>query len=197
MGAFLQNLRRGGVRGEELTAFQELADRLEGQQSKLDELVRHADRSIGQLERLGTMGERLNALERQMSAVEQLVNRLAEADAALAGLQARQTRADDKLTAAAAEAERIESQVMGLSDAGASAERLREDLSGFLSLQGPFVQLKNDLELAQGQLEGHRDDLGRMREQHDVTLKTANAAASRLQTVEGDWNRMAQRLAET
>jgi chromosome segregation ATPase len=36
-----------------------------------------------------------------------------------------------------------------------------------------------------------------MREQHDSTLKSATAAASRLQTVEGDWNRMAQRLAET
>jgi len=197
MGAFLQNLRRGGARGEDLAVFQELADRIEGQRAALEELVRHADRSIGQLERLGTMGERLNTLERQMSAVEQLVNRLAEADSALAGLQARQNRSDEKLTASAEQVDRIQGQVSSLVQAGETADRLREDLTGFLALQGPFAQLKNDLELAQNQLEGHRADLGRMREQHDSTLKNASSAASRLQSVETDWNRMSQRLSET
>src|SRR5512143_2117994 len=151
MGAFLQNLRRGAVRGEDLAVFQELADRLEGQRTALEELVRHADRSIGQLERLGTMGERLNALERQMSAVEQLVTRLAEADAALAGLQGRQNRADERLATATTDMDRIQSQMESMSQAGQAAEKLKADLTGFLALQGPFAQLKNDFELAQGQ----------------------------------------------
>jgi DNA repair exonuclease SbcCD ATPase subunit len=197
MAAFLQNLRRGAVRGEELVVYQELAERLEGQRAALEELVRHADRSIGQLERLGTMGERLNGLERQMSAVEQLVNRLAEADSALAGLQSRQTRADERLTAATAEMERIQSQMQSMSEAGQAADKLKDDLSGFLALQGPFAQLKSDFELAQGQLDGHRADITRMREQHDATMKNAGAAVTRLQSVESDWNRLTQRLAET
>jgi chromosome segregation ATPase len=197
MGAFLQNLRRGAVRGEDVAVFQELADRLEGQRAALEELVRHADRSIGQLERLGTMGERLNALERQMSAVEQLVTRLAEADAALAGLQGRQNRADERLATATTDMDRIQSQMESMSQAGQAAEKLKTDLTGFLALQGPFAQLKNDFELAQGQLEGHRSDMVRMREQHDATVKNAGAAESRLQAFESDWNRMSQRLAET
>lgn len=197
MGALFQNLRRGAVRGEELAAYQELADRLEGQRASLEELVRHADRSIGQLERLGTMGERLNALERQMSAVEQLVSRLAEADAALAGLQGRQTRADEKLAAASSELDRVEGQMDAITRAGQAAERLREDLAGFLALQGPFAQLKSDVELAQGQLEGHRNDVARMRDQHEAGLKQATAAQERLALVESDWNRLTQRLAET
>ncbi|HWA57721.1 MAG TPA: hypothetical protein VG692_10730 [Gemmatimonadales bacterium] len=197
MGAFLQNLRRGAVRGEELAVYQELADRIEGQRAALEELVRHADRSIGQLERLGTMGERLNALERQMSAVEQLVSRLAEADAALAGLQARQTRADEKLAAATTEMERIQGQMDALGQAGTASEKLRDELTGFLAMQGPFAQLKSDVELAQGQLDAHRADLARMREQHDTTIRQAGGAAARLQAVESDWTRVAQRLAET
>ena len=40
MGALFQNLRRGAVKGEELAVYQELADRIEGQRTALEELVR-------------------------------------------------------------------------------------------------------------------------------------------------------------
>jgi DNA repair exonuclease SbcCD ATPase subunit len=85
MAAFLSNLRRSGS-AEDLAELQQLVTRLESQRGSLEQLVQHADRSIGQLQRLGTLGERVNTLERQLSGIEHLAARLGAAESQRAGL---------------------------------------------------------------------------------------------------------------
>ena len=53
MGTFLRNLRRSGS-SDDLAELQQLVCRLDSQRDSRSQLVQHADRSIGQLQRLAT-----------------------------------------------------------------------------------------------------------------------------------------------
>src|SRR5690606_41320805 len=78
MATFLKNLR-GGANAEELAQLAQLVQRLDSQHLSLEQPVQHADRSIGQLQRLGSLGERVSALERPLATAEQLAGRVGAA----------------------------------------------------------------------------------------------------------------------
>jgi chromosome segregation ATPase len=196
MGTFLRNLRRSAS-SEELAELQRLASRLEAQHSSLEQLVQHADRSIGQLQRLGTLGERVSTLERQLAAVEQLAARLGAAESQLAGLSGSHQRLDNDLAETAAKIERAKAEASAVSESVAAAQRLKEDLTGFLALEGPFRQLRGDIESAQAQGEAFRSELSRLREQHEKTQGNYKAAANRIEAFDADWQRITRTLTET
>jgi chromosome segregation ATPase len=196
MGTFLRNLRRSAS-SEDLAELQRLVSRLDSQQSSLEQLVQHADRSIGQLQRLGTLGERVSTLERQLAVVEQLAARVGTAESQLAGLSGSHQRLDSDLAETAARIERARAEAEAVSETVEGAQRLKDDLTGFLALEGPFRQLRADMETAQAQGEAFRGELSRMREQHEKTQGNYKAAASRIETFDADWQRITRTLTET
>ena len=64
MSTFLKSLRRAP--DDEVAELQALAARLETQHATLGPLLQHGDRAIAQLQRLATLGERVEGLERQV-----------------------------------------------------------------------------------------------------------------------------------
>ncbi len=196
MAAFLSNLRRSGS-AEDLAELQQLVSRLDGQRSSLEQLVQHADRSIGQLQRLGTLGERVNTLERQLAGIEHLAARLGAAESQLAGLTSTHTRLETQMAESATGIEQARVDVTLLTETVAATSRLKDELSGFLSLKGPFAQLRAEMDGLQAQNETFRTDFARLRDQHDTTLGAYKAAAGRIESFDGDWQRITRTVAET
>ncbi len=196
MATFLSSLRRNGS-AEDLAELTQLVTRLESQRSSLDQLVQHADRSIGQLQRLSTLGERVNTLERQLAGIEQLAGRLGTAESGLAGLTGTQHRLETQMGETAAGVEKARADVSELTETVSATSRLKEELSGFLSLKGPFSQLRIEMDGLQAQAESFRSDFSRLRDQHDGTLSNYKMAAGRIESIDGDWQRITRTVTET
>ncbi len=196
MAGFLQNLRRTAT-PDDLVALEKLATRLETQHKALEELTVHADRSIGQLQRLGSLGERVNALERQFAGLDHLAARFGAAESQLAGLTGTHQRLETQLNETAVGISRAREDVSTLTETVAQTEKLKGDLLGFLALEGPFRELKAEMESLTSQGDQFRTDLGRLREQHDSNLTGYKAAENRLIQFDAEWQRVARPLTET
>jgi chromosome segregation ATPase len=196
MGTFLRNLRRSGS-SDDLAELQQLVSRLDSQRDSLSQLVQHADRSIGQLQRLATLGERVSALERQLSSVEQFVARLGAAESQLAGLTGNHSQLEAALSETAKGVDRAQADAAQITETVASAMSIKQELTGLLALEGPFRQLRGEMDALQTQSETYRGDLARLRDQHEKTLGHYRAAGSRIEAFDADWQRVARTLTET
>jgi chromosome segregation ATPase len=196
MGTFLRNLRRSAS-SEDLAELERIVSRLEGQRSSLEQLVQHADRSIGQLQRLGTLGERVSALERQLAAVEQVAGRIGAAESQLAGLSGSHQRLENELARTAEGIEQAREAADAVAKTVASAHRLKDELADIAGLEGPFRQLRGEMDTLQAQGESFRGDLSRLREQHEKTQGSYKAAATRIEAFDADWPRITRTLTET
>lgn len=194
--AFLSNLRRNGST-EDLAELQQLVTRLDSQRTSLEQLVQHADRSIGQLQRLGTLGERVSTLERQLAGIEHLAARLGAAESQLAGLTGTHHRLETQMSETSAGIEQARVDVTLLTETVAASARLKDELSGFLSLKGPFSQLRAEMDGLQAQADSWRADFARLRDQHDGTLSSYKTAAGRIESFDGDWQRITRTVTET
>jgi methyl-accepting chemotaxis protein len=149
MATFLRNLRRNGST-EELPELRQLVERLESQQTNLERLVQHADRSIAQCsdsapwgtgqrageatKRAGTAAAQDQRGGLQVSKLHRTYDRLAS------GLR----RDGEGIEAVSTRAETIEETV-------AATLRLKEELSGFLAMQQPFRDLRREMDELQTQ----------------------------------------------
>jgi chromosome segregation ATPase len=185
------------VRSEDLAALQEIADRLETRHTSLQELVTHADRSIGQLQRLASLGERVATLEKQLTMVEQLVPKLAEAEAQIAAQQTSQRRLEGNLSQASIEAERIQLQIGDLGQASDAANHLKDELTTFLELRESLTEMQDALGVTRSQVESQHGSLEKLRAEQAEALRTVTSSTERLQAVQGDWQAVTQQLAET
>lgn len=196
MGTFLKSLRKNAS-AEDLAELQQLVARLDTQKTSLEQLVQHADRSIGQLQRLGTLGERVNVLERQLANVEQVATGLDLAESRLAGLTGTHQRLEVALEATASAVESTRAEAAAVHEIAARSLALKGELSGFLALEGPFHQLKGEMDFLQSQGESFRADLVRLREQHEKTQSQYKAASGRIESFDTDWQRVTRTLTET
>ncbi|MEO8635811.1 MAG: hypothetical protein ABI587_11095 [Gemmatimonadales bacterium] len=196
MATFLRNLRKSGST-DELAELQQLATRLESRFAALTELVSHADRSIGQLQRLSGLGERVNTLERQLTAVEQVMGRLTAAESQLEKLGGGYVRLEGQLAESVAGVARTRGEIADLQGSLAEANRIKEDAAEVLTLQEPLRQLRGDFDALQGLGETHRAELARLREQHEATISQYRTAATRIQQFDEEWQRVTRTLNET
>ncbi len=196
MATFLRNFRKSGST-DELAELQQLATRLESRFATLTELVSHADRSIGQLQRLSGLGERVNTLERQLTAVEQVMGRLTSAESQLEKLDGSYQRLERQFAESVDGVARTRSEVSELQASLAGASRIKEEVASVLTLHEPLRQLRGDFDALQGLGESHRAELARMREQHDTTIGQYRAAATRIQQFDEEWQRVTRTLTET
>lgn len=196
MAQFLKHLRRGGS-DTEVAELQQLATRLETQHHNLGQLVQHADRSIGQLQRLATLGERVSGLERQLARMDALAERFAHAEQEVARLNGMAERFENRLAESDAGVERTREEVATLMQTLAGAVKLKESVGEVTALDGPFRQLQAEMESLRSQAEGFKSNFVRLREQHDATLAGYKTAGSRLETFEADWQRLTRTLDES
>ncbi|HXI21514.1 MAG TPA: hypothetical protein VNH46_10535 [Gemmatimonadales bacterium] len=197
MGTFLKNLRRNEASAEELAELRSLANRLESQRAKMEELVQHADRSIGQLQRLGTMGERVNVLESRVASLEQLTARIEAAEGRVADLVGTHEKLERDLDQADAGVEQVRGEVTGLTSAVAAASRIKDELAEILKLEGPVRELQARHSGLQEQFDQARGDLSRLREQHETVQAQYRAAGQRIQGFDTEWQRVSRSVAET
>ena len=195
MSTFLRSLRKSAS-SEDLMELQQIVTRLDAQKQSLEQLVQHADRSIGQLQRLGTLGERVNALEHHLAGMEQTVARLDAVESRLAGLAGTHQRLEAALEETARSVEATRTEATTAAEVAARSLALKEDLSAFLVLEGPFRQLRADMDGLQSHSESLRADLVRLRDQHDKTQSQYRAASGRIEAFDTDWQRVARTLTE-
>ncbi|MBK6781916.1 MAG: hypothetical protein IPG75_20615 [Gemmatimonadetes bacterium] len=196
MSTFLKTLR-GGASAEELAQLAQLVSRLDTQRASLEQLVQHADRSIGQLQRLSTLGERVSTIERQLAGVEELAGRFGAAERQLATLVGTRNQLESDLADIGRGIERTRGEAALVQEQVARTMALKDDLAGFLALEGPFRQLRGEMDTLSSQGEAFRGELARLREQHEKTLGQYKAASGRIESFDGDWQRIARTLGET
>jgi chromosome segregation ATPase len=196
MATFLKHLRRGGTR-EDSAELQSLALRLEAQHASLTELVQRAERTIGQLQRLGTLGERVSAMERKTAGLEQLTARIEAAEQRLVAISQGQDRLDVQAGATKSDLERSRTEVTALSDAVATAQRVKEELGQFTALDEPFQRLRGELDGVAALAEKARTELGRLQAQQDQVGEGQRIAASRLEGLDAEWHRLTRTFGET
>lgn len=196
MAQFLKHLRRSGSDAE-VAELQQLATRLETQHHNLGQLVQHADRSIGQLQRLATLGERVSGLERQLARMDQLTERFVHAEQEVARLTGLAERFETRLAETDTGVERAQGEVTTLMEALVKAVTLKESVGEISALDGPFRQLQAEMESLRSQAEGFKLNFVRLREQQDATLAGYKAAGGRLETFEAEWQRLTRTLDES
>src|SRR5690606_7629385 len=196
MATFLKNLR-GGANAEELAQLAQLVQRLDSQHLSLEQLVQHADRSIGQLQRLGSLGERVSALERQLASVEELAGRFGAAERQLATLVGTRNQLESDLADIGRGIERTRGEAAQVEEAVARTRALKDALSGFLTLEGPFRQLRGEMDALRAQGESFRGELTRLRDQHEKSAGQYRTAASRMESFDTEWQRLTRALTET
>ena len=195
-GHLLRNLRRSGST-DDLPELRQLAERLESQHTNLERLVQHADRSIAQLQRLGTLGERVSALEKQLGgwntwrlgSARRSSRSASSREPTIASprVSPRPPRGSSRSVARPSPSRRPSPRRYGSS----------EELSGFLAMQQPFREMRREMDELQAQSQNFRNDMARVRSEHETTVAGYRTATSRLETFEGDWQRVSRAITET
>ena len=114
----------------------------------------------------------MSALERQLSSVEQFVARLGAAESQLAGLTGNHGQLEAALSETAKGVDRAQADAAQITETVASAMSIKQELTGLLALEGPFRQLRGEMDSLQTQSETYRGDLARLRDQHEKTSDT-------------------------
>ncbi|HSE65484.1 MAG TPA: hypothetical protein VLB12_00765, partial [Gemmatimonadales bacterium] len=196
MATFLRNLRKSGST-EELPELRQLIERLESQHTNLERLVQHADRSIAQLQRLGTLGERVSTLEKQLVGLEHLAPKISAAELQVTKLTGTYDRLTSGLAETAEGIEQVSGQAQAIEETVASTLRLKDELSGFLAMQQPFREMRREMDELQNQSQSFRNELAKVRSEHETTVGGYRTASSRLESFEGDWQRITRTITET
>jgi len=159
----------------------------------LENLVARAEQAVEQLRALAPILERsedLNALrerceevERQMAGMEATSARLGEAEAQL-----------ERVAGAGADLDKLRDRMGEFGDKIDAALKLREQIEGFLGLQGPIGAIRADAETLRTQLGEMGEDVTRMRTQADDALRAHRHSTSRLEAFDQEAQAATSRL---
>ena len=161
----------------------------------LETLVARAEQAIEQLRALSGVLERseeMNALRERCEAVEQKV-------AEMEGTQARIAAAESQIqrvAGAGAEIDQLQGRLGEFGDKIDAALKLREQIEGFLSLEGPIGAVRTDAEGLRKQLDEMGEDVTRMRTQADDALRAHRHSTARLEHFNEEYQTVTSRLDE-
>jgi chromosome segregation ATPase len=161
----------------------------------LETLVNRAEQTLEQLRALMPVLERsddLNALRERCETVEQQVAGMEGTTARLAAAEAdldRVASIGDALTA-------LQGRMGEFGDKIDAALTLREQIEGFLNLEGPMSVVRRDAEALRKQLEEMGEDVTRMRTQADDALRAHRHSTSRLEAFDQEAQAATSRLDE-
>jgi chromosome segregation ATPase len=161
----------------------------------LESLVARAEQALEQLRALTAVLERsedLNTLRERCEAVEQKVGDME-------GLQARMAAAEaqiERVAVANAEIDQLQGRVGEFGHKIDAALKLREQIEGFLSLEGPIGAVRTDAEGLRKQLDEMGEDVTRMRTQADDALRAHRHSTARLEHFNEEYQAVTGQLDE-
>ena len=163
----------------------------------LEALVARAEAAANDLRSLAPILERTaefdelrgrcEAVERQVTGLEQLGSQLSMAQEQVERVIKTQTATEARISHSGEDVERLQSQMGTLSDKVETALLLREQVDSFISLQGPLTALRTDSESLRTQLSEQAENVARMRTQHDDALTAHRHTTSRLENFDQDF----------
>jgi chromosome segregation ATPase len=183
-------------------------DQILQNKQQLQALVDRASRSASELSQLSTpisaaqqavvsIGERLNALENQMSAIDRLGSRLGKVEAVAKSVAEAQARIEAQLAQSAADAERISGQMDDLRYAAEMAVTLKDDIAEFSKDDSPFQQLRSDADEMGKRVRDLNEGFVRIRERQDEMSRAYKHAMSRFNAFEVEYQGIAKVVDDT
>jgi chromosome segregation ATPase len=202
MATFLKTLRPNG------DDLRMQVDQILQNKQQLQALVDRASRSASELSQLSTpisaaqqavvsIGERLNALENQMSAIDRLGSRLGKVEAVAKSVAEAQARIEAQLAQSAADAERISGQMDDLRYAAEMAVTLKDDIAEFSKDDSPFQQLRSDADEMGKRVRDLNEGFVRIRERQDEMSRAYKHAMSRFNAFEVEYQGIAKVVDDT
>ncbi|HEX2217391.1 MAG TPA: hypothetical protein VHG35_01205, partial [Gemmatimonadales bacterium] len=161
----------------------------------LEALVARAEQALEQLRAMTSVldrSEELNALRERCEAVEQKVAEMEGASERLAAAEAQVER----VAAAGTEIDQLRGRLGEFGEKIDAALGLREQIEGFLSLEGPVGAVRTDAEGLRKQLDEMGEDVTRMRTQADDALRAHRHSTSRLEHFNEEYQTVSGRLDE-
>ena len=161
----------------------------------LETLVARAEQALEQLRALTPVLERsedLNTLRERCEAVEQKVMDMESAQARIAAAEAQLER----VAGANAEIDQLQGRLGEFGHKIDAALKLREQIEGFLSLEGPIGTVRTDAEGLRKQLDEMGEDVTRMRTQADDALRAHRHSTARLEHFNEEYQAVTSQLDE-
>jgi chromosome segregation ATPase len=187
MAGILKNLLGNGINEEELSAgLRSILTEMQQERQRFDSLVAKAASSGEHLKYIGSVGDRIKAVENQLGAIEQVMMQVATMQAQAENLERDQRRAEERLGTATSDAERIRERVEDLTEKLEKALTIRDDLQQLLELERPFRALRSEADDLTTEMTYLSEGFGRVREQHDAIAGAQQKAASRLKTFDDE-----------
>ncbi|HEY7480964.1 MAG TPA: hypothetical protein VH680_10670 [Gemmatimonadales bacterium] len=162
-------------------ALESLVSRAESVLEQLRALTPVLERS----EDLNTLRMRCEEVERQVAGMESTTTQLAAAEADLERIAATGTALDQ-----------LQGRMGEFGNKIEAALKLREQIEGFLSLEGPIGAVRGDAEALRKQLDEMGEDVTRMRTQADDALRAHRHSTSRLEAFDQEAQAASSRLDE-
>jgi chromosome segregation ATPase len=161
----------------------------------LETLVARAEQAIAQLramsavlersEEIGTLRERCEAVEQKVAGMEVSQARIAEAEIQM-----------EKVAGANVAIDQLQGRMGEFGHKIDAALKLREQIEGFLSLEGPIGTVRSDAEGLRKQLDEMGEDVTRMRTQADDALRAHRHSTARLEHFNEEYQTVTSRLDE-
>ncbi len=161
----------------------------------LETLVARAEQAIETLramsavlersEEIGTLRERCEAVEQKVAGMEVSQTRIAEAEIQM-----------ERAAGANAAIDQLQARMGEFGDKIDAALKLREQIEGFLSLEGPIGTVRTDAEGLRKQLDEMGEDVTRMRTQADDALRAHRHSTARLEHFNEEYQTVTSRLDE-
>jgi chromosome segregation ATPase len=184
----------------EHTELRDLADRMHGERSALEDLLTKAEGSSKQLgkltEPIPKLTERLAALERQLSAIEMRVPIVGAVQDQVGGLLETQRQLESQLGESRDEVARLTAEIGELRRVVDTAGGLKRDLGAFAEMEASFRTLKGEAETLGAEMKVLTSDCRRLRENRDGLMQSAEEATTRLAAI-GQASQAATRDLET
>jgi chromosome segregation ATPase len=161
----------------------------------LEHLVGRAESVVEQLRALMPVLERsedLNTLRMRCEEVERQVAGMEGTSAKLAGAEAQL----DRIATVGTELDDLKGRMGEFGDKIDAALKLREQIEGFLGLQGPIAAVRGDAETLRTQLGEMGEDVTRMRTQADDALRAHRHSTARLEAFDQEHLAATSRLDE-
>src|SRR5690606_9205593 len=131
-----------------------------------------------------TLAGRLGALEQRLTGLERLSTLFQNLDEQAARLEQSQRKTEARITHATEDAERIRSLFEELNRKVDAAEELKEQIGGFLELETPFRELRDEADDLRRRVDGTGELLARLQDHLERVMDTHQAATARTDAFE-------------
>ena len=195
MAGLLKNLFKNDAIPENLSQeLRSILSEMESERKAFELLTIRAEGSAESFEKLATpvavMEKTVGELSVKVNAFENLTPQIAAIQEQAVTLSEAHRRAESKVGEVVGDVERAGAELQDLRQRLDAALGLKEDLTGFLELEGPFKTLRTDVDGLAGEVREFGDRFARVREEHEGVLRGYSVASGRLDEFETQYREL-------